>query len=145
MYKILIVDDDYAIRLLYQSELEDEGYSVTTTSGCLNILEQIEHLKPDLILLEIRLGEINGLDILQEIRDRYYDMPVILYSADSSFRYDLRAIAADYYVTKNIDLSALKFKIKMAFESILEGPESFNPQLPGQYSFSPYESEAGQV
>ena len=64
MYKILIVDDDYAIRLLYQSELEDEGYSVTTASGCLNILEQIDHLRPDLILLAIRLGEINGLDIL---------------------------------------------------------------------------------
>ena len=43
MLKILIVDDDYAIRLLYQSELEDEGYSVTTTSGCLNILEQIDN------------------------------------------------------------------------------------------------------
>ena len=145
MSKILIVDDDYAIRLLYQSKLEDEGYSVTTTSCCLNLLDQIEHVKPDLILLEIRFGKINGLDILQEIRARYYDMPVILCSAYSSFRYDMRAIAADYYVTKSVDLSELKFKIKMAFESIMEGSESFKPRLPGQDSFEPYESKAGLV
>jgi hypothetical protein len=46
----------------------------------------------------------------------------------------MRAVAAEYYVTKNIDLSELKFKIKMAFESIMEGSESFNPRLSGQYS-----------
>ena len=143
MYKILIVDNDYAIRLLYQSELEDEGYSVMTTDGCLNLLEQIEHLRPDLVILEIRLGEINGLDVLQEIRDRYYDMPVILCSAYSSFRYDMRAIAADYYVTKSIDLSELKFKVKMAFDSITVELESYKPQLPEHCSFSPYESKAG--
>jgi DNA-binding response OmpR family regulator len=143
MYKILIVDNDYAVRLLYQSELEDEGYSVMTSSGCLNILDQIEHLRPDLVLLEIRLGEIDGLDILQEIRDRYYDMPVILCSAYSSFRYDMRAIAADYYVTKSIDLSELKFKVKMAFDSITEGLEGDKPRLAEHSSFSPYESKAG--
>jgi len=145
MYKILIVDDDYALRLLYQSELEDEGYSVTTSGECRNLGDQIKHLKPDLILLDIRLGEINGLEILQEIRDRYYNMPVILCSAYPSFRYDIKAIAADYYVTKSIDLSELKFTIKMAFESLMEGQESFKPQLSEQYSFDPYESNAGLV
>jgi len=124
MKKILIVDDDKAIRLLYKIELEDEGYSVETTSEYLNLMDQIENFKPDLILLDIRLGEINGLDLLQEVRNIYFDMPVILCSAYSSFRYDMRAIAADYYVTKSVDLSELKFKIKMAFESILRDWES---------------------
>ncbi len=145
MHKILIVDDDYAIRLLYQSELEDEGYSVTTSGSCLNLVDEIEHLKPDLILLDIRLGQINGLDILQEIRDRYYDMPVILCSAYPSFRYDIKAIAADYFVTKSIDLIELKFTIKMAFESLMEGQESFKSRLPEQSSFEPYEPKAGLV
>ena len=145
MSKILIVDDDFEVRLLYQSKLEDAGYSVTTTSGCLNLLDQIEHVRPDLILLEIRFGKINGLDILQEIRARYYDMPVILCSAYSSFRYDMRVIAADYYVIKSIDLSELKIKIKMAFESIMEGPESFKSRLPRQHSFEPHESKSGLV
>ena len=108
-------------------------------------MDQIEYVRPDLILLEIRFSKINGLDILQEIRARHYDMPVILCSAYSSFRYDMRAIAADYYVTKSIDLSELKFKIKMAFESIMEGPESFKSRLPGQHSFEPYESKSGLV
>lgn len=145
MHKILVVDDDHAIRLLYQAELEDEGYSVATTHDCRNIMEQIEHIRPDLILLDVRLGEINGLDILQDIRERYYDMPVILCSAYPCFRYDIKAISADFYVTKSIDLSDLKFKIKMAFESISETPETLEPRLPGQYSFGPYECKAGLV
>ena len=145
MYKILILDDDYATRLLYQAELEDEGYSVTATGSCLNLWDQIKQFRPDLIILDIRLGEINGLDILLEIRDRYYDMPIILCSAYPTFRYDIKAIAADFFVIKSIDLSELKFKIKIAFESIMEGIESFNPRLPGQDSYDPYESKTGQA
>jgi DNA-binding response OmpR family regulator len=145
MNKILIVDDDHAIRLLYQAELEDEGYSVMTTGSCLNLLDQIEYLRPDLILLDIKLDGVDGLDILQDIRERYYDMPVILCSAYSIFRYDMRAIAADFYVTKSVDLSELKFKIKMAFESIAEGPESDKSTFMEQFLFEPDESKTGRA
>ena len=142
MYKILIVDDDHAIRLLYKTELEDEGYSVTTIGSCYNLLDQIDYFRPDLILLEVKLDNINGLDVLQGIREQYYDMPIILCSAYASFRYDLRAIAADYYVAKQIDLSELKFKIKIAFESINEMPESVKPDFSERYLFGLNESDA---
>jgi DNA-binding response OmpR family regulator len=62
------------------------------------------------------LGEYDGLDLLQDIRKTYYDLPVILCSAYPVYKYDLKSIAADYYVVKNSTLEELKLKIKMALE-----------------------------
>lgn len=117
MYKILIVDDDYAIRLLYEEELKEEGYAVDTTDDCENLMNTISNSNPDLIILDIMMGGFNGLDLLQEIRNTYYNMPVILCSSYSTFRHDLKSIAADYYVNKSADLSELKHMIKMALDS----------------------------
>ena len=117
MNKLLIVDDEKSIRILYQDELTEEGYDVITLSDGAKVLEVIEQWRPDLILLDIKLGEYDGLDLLQDIRNRDYDMPVILCSAYVHFKFDLRSIAADYYVVKNSDLNELKTKIKMAIES----------------------------
>ena len=86
MYKILIADDDNAIRLLYQEELEDEGYSVTTVNDSKNLTDIINHRQPDLILLDVRLGENNGFDTLRWIRTQCCDLPVILCSAYPSCR-----------------------------------------------------------
>jgi DNA-binding response OmpR family regulator len=57
------------------------------------------------------------LDLLQQIRGRHYDLPVILNSAYSSFKVDLKAVAADYYVVKSSDLTELKEKLKVALET----------------------------
>jgi two-component SAPR family response regulator len=65
------------------------------------------------------MGEYDGLDLLQDIRRVYYNIPVILCSAYSSFKYDLRSIAADYYVVKSADLTELKIKINMALQGNL--------------------------
>jgi DNA-binding response OmpR family regulator len=67
-------------------------------------------------VLDIKLGEYDGLDVLQDIRNTNYNMPIILCTAYSNFKYDLRSVAADYYVVKSSNLEELKFKIKMAIE-----------------------------
>ncbi len=117
MSRILVVDDDSSIRLLYKEELKEEGYTVAVTSDCKNFMETVASFMPDLIILDIMMGQFNGLDLLHKIRHDYYDMPVIICSAYLTFRYDLRSIAADYYVTKSADLSELKFRVRMALES----------------------------
>ncbi len=114
--KVLIVDDEEVILMLYKEELEEEGYDVITTSDGYKLLEKIDTEKPDLVLLDIKMAEYNGLDLLQDIRKQFYNIPVILCSAYSSFKGDLKSIAADYYVVKSSDLSELKQKIKMALE-----------------------------
>jgi DNA-binding response OmpR family regulator len=116
MKKILIVDDEEVIRMLYGEELEEEGYKVVTAGSGHGLMEMIEREKPDLVILDIKMAEHDGLDLLQEIRKRFYNIPVILCSAYSSFKGDLKSIAADYYVVKSADLSELKQKIKMALE-----------------------------
>jgi two-component system response regulator (stage 0 sporulation protein F) len=116
MKRILVADDEDNLCLLYALELSSEGYEVVTTSDGAGLIEMIGQHRPDLIVLDIRMGEYNGLDILQDIRNAYYNMPVILCSAYSSFKYDLRSIAADYYVIKSGDLTDLKIKINMALE-----------------------------
>jgi DNA-binding response OmpR family regulator len=117
MPKILIVDDEEGIRMLYAMELQDEGYEVITLPDGKDLLSMVEREQPDCIVLDIKMRDYNGLDLLQQIRKKHYDMPVILNSAYSSFKVDLKAVAADYYVVKSSDLRELKEKLKVALET----------------------------
>ncbi len=120
MNTILIVDDEEWIRKFYEDELTEEGYEVITSGDGAKVLKLIEQKCPDLIILDIRLGEYNGLDLLQDIRNSYYDLPVILCTAYSVYKYDMRSMAADYYVVKSADLTELKIRIRMAMESNMQ-------------------------
>jgi len=119
MHKILVVDNEEAIQLLYADELTEEGYEVITSGDGSQVMGLIEQRRPDLIVLAVRLDKCDGLDLLQDIRNTYYNLPVILCSAYPRFRYDPRSIAADYYILKSSDLSDLKQKIRMALEGCL--------------------------
>ena len=119
--KVLVVDDEKHIRMLYKEELENEGYVVATSDGEEEILDLIEREKPTLVILDIKLGvNRSGLDLLQEIRSQDQSLPVILSTAYDSFQHDLKSIAADYYVVKSVDLSELKEKVKMAVAKATE-------------------------
>lgn len=113
--KILVVDDEKHIRMLYQEELEDEGYVVATSDGEEPVIALMEREKPQVVILDIRLGpDRSGLDLLQLIRSHDAKVPVILSTAYDSFQHDLKSIAADYYVVKSVDLSELKGKVRQA-------------------------------
>ena len=117
MAKILIVDDEEHIRQLYSEELMEAGYEVATAESGFKILERIEKEKPDLIILDIKMTDENGLDVLQEIRNKYYNLPVVLCTAYDTFKEDMKSIAADFYVIKSFDLTELKNRIAMALET----------------------------
>lgn len=97
--------------MLYQEELQGMGLDVAGSDGQENIVELIKREKPNLVILDIKIGEISGLDLLQELRGHYPDLPVVLSTAYDSFQYDLKSIAADDYVVKSVDLSELKDKV----------------------------------
>ncbi|GLI34515.1 response regulator [Desulforhabdus amnigena] len=119
MPKILVVDDEEHIRLLYSEELKEAGYEVITAESGYKLMELIEAEKPDLVVLDIKMVDYNGLDILQDIRNHFYDLPVILSTAYDTFKEDMKSIAADFYVVKSFDLTELKKKIAMALETRL--------------------------
>jgi DNA-binding response OmpR family regulator len=79
-------------------------------------MESIKKERPDLVLMEIRLGKYDGLDLLQDIRNAYEELPVIICTVYPSSRHDLKSVAADDYVLKSLDLKELKLKIEKAFE-----------------------------
>jgi two-component system response regulator (stage 0 sporulation protein F) len=117
MTKILVVDDEEHIRLLYSEELSEAGYQVVTAEDGYELTERIEREKPDLVILDIKMVDYNGLDLLQEIRNKFYNLPVILCTAYDTFKDDIKSIAADSYVIKSFDLTELKKKIAMALEA----------------------------
>ncbi len=120
--KILVVDDEKHIRMLYQEELEGEGYDVVTSDGEEAILPLMERVSPDVVVLDIKLGgNRSGLDLLQEIRGKDQGIPVILSTAYDSFQHDLKSIAADYYVVKSVDLGELKSKVSLAMGKATAG------------------------
>jgi DNA-binding NtrC family response regulator len=109
--KIMIVDDEEYIRFLYSEELEDEGYQVVTVSNGFRLLEKIEREKPDLVVLDIRLRDYDGLDLLQSIKNSFYYMPVGLCTAYDTYKYDMKSVDADFYVVRSSDLTELKNNI----------------------------------
>jgi len=111
MAKILVVDDEKSIRTLCTEELEEEGYEVITSGKCKDVLELIASTQPSAVVLDIRMQDCNGLDLLQEVRSAYQDLPIILNTAYDSYREDVKSVAADHYVVKSIDLAELKAKL----------------------------------
>jgi DNA-binding response OmpR family regulator len=138
MKKILIADDDQGIRMLYAYELADEGYEVTTCGDGSRLMGSIKKERPDLVVMEIKLGKYDGLDLLQDIRNAYEELRIIICTAYPSRRHDLTAVAADDYVLKSSDLKELKLKIERAFERRERNiPVGFHPAM-GQAERNPF-------
>ncbi len=116
MPKILVVDDDEHIRLLYSEELHAAGYEVITAESRCRLLEKIEAEKPDLVVVDVKMADCSGLDIFQDIRDHFYELPVILSTAYDMNREDMQSMETDFYVVRSFDLTDLKKKIAMVLE-----------------------------
>jgi DNA-binding NtrC family response regulator len=112
MTRLLVVDDEKNIRRLYESELKREGYEVETAESAEDALELIEKSPPDLVVLDIRLEGMDGIDCLRTIMEKRRDLPVILNSAYSTYKQDFASWMADAYVVKSADLTELKQKVR---------------------------------
>ena len=113
MKKILVVDDEENIRLLYQEELEEEGYTVDVATNGQEALDKMNTFKPDLITLDIKMPGMDGVETLRKIREVHRDLPVILCSAYGEYKQDLTTWASDAYVIKTSNLTELKGTIRI--------------------------------
>ena len=111
MAKLLIVDDEANIRLLYSQELSDAGYQVVTAASALEAVEKLEASPFDLVVLDIKLKNESGIELLQRIVKERHALPVILCTAFSCYKDDFSAWLADGYVVKSSDLQELKDEI----------------------------------
>lgn len=112
MKKILVVEDDENQRQLYHDELTEAGYEVRLAANGQEALNQLEKYAADLIILDIVMPAMDGMEALGRIIRRYRDVPIILNTAYSRYREDFMSWAADAYVMKSADLTELKSKVR---------------------------------
>lgn len=112
MKKILVVDDEESIRLLYQEELEEQGYEVVLAGNADEAIEQFSSAQPDLIILDIKMPGRSGIEVLHIIREQSRDVPVILSTAYGEYKQDLQTWASDAYIVKSANVDNLINKVR---------------------------------
>jgi len=116
MKKILIVEDEEGLRLLYEEELKAEGYEVFTAQNGREAIKQLEKVKPDLVVLDIVMPVMDGMEALGRIVGKDRNIPVIINTSYPGYREDFMSWAADAYVMKSTDLQELKDKVRELLE-----------------------------
>ena len=127
--KILIVDDEIHILELLKLNLEIYGYEVFTTDTGKGVMSLIEKIKPDIILLDLMLPEVNGIDICKRIRNNssLNEIRILIISAKSEEidKIVCLEIGADDYITKPFSLREIIARIN-AFSRRIESEISMD-------------------
>jgi two-component system, OmpR family, KDP operon response regulator KdpE len=114
--RILVVDDEPAIlRFLYAS-LESQGYIVSTAVNARTALDMVRKKAADLVVLDLGLPDMDGLDVVRQIRDGGETVPIIILSSrdNESAKVAALDLGADDYVTKPFGIDELLARIRMA-------------------------------
>jgi DNA-binding response OmpR family regulator len=113
MKKILVVDDEKHIRMLYEKEFTEEGYTVQATGDPDEATACCVQGSVDLVILDIKLTDKDGgLELLRKLKQLNKTLPVILNTAYPHYQYDFASWVADAYVVKSGNLADLKDKVK---------------------------------
>ncbi len=114
--RILVVEDEAALRLAYEEELKAEGYDVSTARNGKEALSLLKKKRPNLIILDIIMPEMGGMEALIRILSEERDIPIILHTSYPEYKRDLMSWGADAYIMKSDDLNELKEKIRELLE-----------------------------
>ena len=124
---ILIVEDDRAVRNLLSTALETQGYSYRTAeTGAASIMEALS-CRPDLIILDLGLPDMDGVDIIKKIRG-WSSVPIVVVSARCEDRDKIEALdaGADDYLTKPFSVDELLARLRVALRRNLNEDVSDN-------------------
>ena len=110
--RILLVDDEDGIQLLYRGEFEDDGYLVDSARNGDESLARFRANPPDLVLLDINMPGLNGIEVLRQMKELRADLPIILCSAYPEYKQDFGSWASDDYVVKSANLDELKAVVR---------------------------------
>jgi len=115
--RILIVDDEQNISFLLQNILEDAGYDIATADNGIAALEVIKHQKPDMIITDIDMPYMDGLELVGIVRNMHPEIKNIVMTGSPNQRYYQRAkeYGVIHYLTKPLDFENLKVKIDALF------------------------------
>ncbi len=118
MKRILVVDDEKNIRALFRDELKEAGFEVDTAGSGQEALAMVAKQAPDLIVLDIRMEDMTGLEVLEQVRRNHDKLPVIMCTAVRGLQDDFTVWDSKVsdYITKPVDLDDLKEKIRNALQ-----------------------------
>jgi len=112
MDKVLCVDDDLSLLRLYQDELTEEGYKVILARDGKEALAKFEKENPQVVIMDIRMPVMDGIETLTVMLGKDRQVPVILNTAYPQYRENFMTWGAEAYVIKSSDLTELKQKIR---------------------------------
>src|SRR5262245_47104987 len=117
--KLLIIDDDEVVRASLAAYLEDSGFSVRQASNGLQGLQVFEQERPDLVICDLRMPQVDGLELIRRISELESETPVIVVSGAGVMSDAVEALrlgAADYLIKPLEDLAVLEHSIRRALD-----------------------------
>ncbi|MGD1950229.1 MAG: PleD family two-component system response regulator [Leptolyngbyaceae cyanobacterium] len=113
--KVMIVDDDVQILDFLKTTLSPWGFQLTTLSDATQLLPTLETLKPDLLVLDVEMPEVNGLELCQVIRAdaRWQQLPILFLTVheDTLTKQDAFKVGADDFISKSVMVTDLPMRI----------------------------------
>lgn len=110
---IWVIEDDDALRFVYQKALQDAGFRVMAFNQGHMVTERIKEATPQVIITDVKLPDVSGLDLLEKIKGQYPEIPVIVVSAFSDFETTSRALKLGAF-----DVLAKPFPIENLLDSL---------------------------
>ena len=104
--RILVVDDEDALRTVLSAELNSEGYDVGTAADGMEAVAELQKNKFDLVLLDIKMPNMNGFEVLKVIKEKHQGTKVIMLTgfADLKNAIESKKLGAEDFVSKPYDL-----------------------------------------
>ena len=117
-HKILIIEDEESLRNTLKLSLELEKYVVEVLSNGINAFETVKQFNPDLILLDIMMPIISGVDVYKNLRDKNRNVPIIFLTAKNNVYDKIEGLklGAEDYITKPFDLEELLLRINIVLK-----------------------------
>ncbi len=114
--RVLVVDDEESIRWVLGRCLEKAGYSVEYGKNGSHAIEKVDSDHFSLIILDIKMPDSNGLEVLHELRSKGIDTPVIIITAQNTVKNAIEAMkrGAYDYIAKPFDLDEVKLTVERA-------------------------------
>jgi DNA-binding response OmpR family regulator len=110
--RVLVVDDHSKVLRFIEIDLKTRGFEVITTTSGDEALKLVESARPDIMLLDIVMPDMDGFEVLKKLRD-FTQLPVIAFSASPGNYHDALRLGANYFMPKPFQPDEMADRIKM--------------------------------
>jgi two-component system, OmpR family, response regulator MprA len=136
---VLVVDDDPQLRDALTRALQLDGYSVSTASNGAQALDAVSHHRPELMVLDVMMPYVGGLDVCRTLRDRHDRLPILVLTARDEVGDRVAGLdaGADDYLTKPFALEELRARIRALLRRTTSDTDESGPLRYGDLSLDP--------